>query len=286
MQFASFDLADPVFECFGRRLSFQLVTLENLYGLDPARTRVQANGDAWELACEGLRWAGGQQRAEGGFEASVLCFGGERLRLRVRARAPAPIRCVKWLLRDLEPELRVLRADGSESAVGRFGELLEYPTRLSAPLVRFRAGGERLALRAEDPRVRPKRFAAWVERVGPLAGRGVVEWIHEEEATRFAPVLEAPDLWLASGAAADAAEAEQLAFAASAHGLVPFEKRSDVPDWARRLRLVATLHGMHWSGRVFLSYREMLDLLRFLAERVPGASILAYLPGWEGRYYW
>jgi hypothetical protein len=286
MQFASFDLADPVFECFGRSLSFQLVTLENLYGLDPARTRVRTSGDSWELACDGLRWAGGQQHAEGALEASVHRAGGERLRLRLRARAPAPIRCAKWLLRDLAPELLVRRSDGSETAVGRLGELLEYPTRLPAPLVRFRAGGERLALRAEDPRVRPKRFAAFVERVGPLAGRGVVEWIHEEEATRFAPTLETPELWLASGAAAEAAEAEQLAFAESAYGLVPFEQRADVPAWARRLRLVATLHGMHWSGRVFLTYREMLDVLRFLAERVPGEAILAYLPGWEGRYYW
>jgi hypothetical protein len=286
MQFASFDLADPVFECFGRRLSLQLVTLENLYGVDPARARVRMRGDGFELSADGLTWAGGQQRAEGALEASVRRVGADRLLFRVRAHAPAPIRCVKWLLRDLDPELFVLRSDGGEAVVGRFGELLEYPTRLPAPLVRFRAGRERLALRAEDPCVRPKRFAAWVERVGPLAGRGVVEWIHEQDATRFAPSLETPSLWLASGAAAEAAEADQLAFAESALGLVPFEKRGDVPDWARRLRLVATLHGMHWSGRVFLDYREMLGVLRFLAERVPGASILAYLPGWEGRYYW
>jgi hypothetical protein len=286
MQFASFDLADPVFECFGRRLSFQLVTLENLYGLDAANTVVRTSADGWELRSDELAWAGQQQRAPGRFEASAQRVGADRLRLRVRARAPAPIRCVKWLLRDLEPELLVLRSDGSEGAVGRFGELLEYPTRLPAPLVRFRAGRERLALRAEDARVRPKRFAAWVERVGPLAGRGVVEWIHEEEATRFGPALETPELWLASGAAAEAAESDQLAFAESALGLVPFEQRRDVPAWARRLRLVATLHGMHWSGRVFLTYREMLGVLRFLAERVPGEAILAYLPGWEGRYYW
>jgi hypothetical protein len=286
MQFASFDLADPVFECFGRRLSFQLVTLENLYGLDPSRVRVRTSGDGFELSAEGLTWAGGQQQVEGALEASVQRVDAERLLLRVRARAPAPIRCVKWLLRDLEPELFVLRSDGSEAAVGRLGELLEYPTRLPVPLVRFRAGRERLALRAEDPRVRPKRFAAWVERVGPLAGRGVVEWIHEEEAPSFGPALETPGLWLASGGAAAAAESDQLAFAESALGLVPFEKRSDVPEWARRLRLVATLHGMHWSGRVFLDYGEMLGVLRFLAERVPGEAILAYLPGWEGRYYW
>ncbi len=286
MQFASFDLGDPVFECFGRRVSFQLVTLENLYGLDPASATIELAGDVWTLRVGGLAFAGQQQRAEGSFEAVVRREGEGRLRLRVRAQAPAPIRCVKWLIRDLDPALVVLRGDGSDAPVGRFGELLEYPTRLQTALVRFRAGADSFAVRAEDARVRPKRFAAWVERVGPLAGRGVVEWIHEEEATRFATTLDAPDLLLAHGAAAGSAEAEQLAFLERAFGLVPFAARADVPDWARRLRLVATLHGMHWSGRVFLRYAEMLDVLRFLAARVPGDSILAYLPGWEGRYYW
>jgi hypothetical protein len=286
MHFASFDLADPVFECFGRRVSFQLVTLENLYGLDPSRTRVEAGGDAWRLTCERLAWAGQQQRAAGAVEVSVRRVGRERLCLRMRASAPAEIRCVKWLLRDLAPELAVLRGDGAEAPVAPFGELLEYPTRLPTPFVRFRAGAERLALRAEDPCVRPERFAAWVERVGPLAGRGVVEWIHEEDATRFARDIESPALWLAWNDAADAALSEQLAFAERAHGLVPYEERRDVPGWARKLRLVATLHGMHFTGRVFLGYREMLDVLRFLAARVPGEAILAYLPGWEGRYYW
>ena len=286
MQFASFDLADPVFECFGRRFSFQLVTLENLYGLDPALAEFDSSGDVWRLVASGLRWAGGQRRAAGRFEARVERVDAGRLRLRMRATAPSEIRCLKWLVRDLDPDLAVRRSDGSEAAVGRFGELLEYPTRLPAPLVRLRAGTEQLALRAEDVRVRAKRCALSVERVGPLAGRGVVEWIHEEDATRFARTLESPELWLASGDAADAAEVEQLTFTERAFGLVPFDERGDVPDWARQLRLVATLHGMHFTGRVFLTYREMLEVLRFLAERLPGAGILAYLPGWEGRYYW
>jgi len=286
MQFASFDLADPVFECFGRRLSLQLVTLENLYGVAPERTRVESVGDELRIRADGLAWAGQQQRAPGALEAEVRFEGQGRLRIRIRARAAAKIRCVKLLVRDLAPELALRRSDGGEAPVGRFGELLEYPTQLRAPLVELRAGAERLALRAEDPRVRAKRFAAWVERVGPFAGRGVAELIHEEEASAFSETLESPDLLLASGAAAGEAEEEQLAFAEAQLGLVRFEKRTDVPPWARRLRLVATLHGMHWSGRVFLSYGEMLDVLRFLAARLLGEAILAYLPGWEGRYYW
>jgi hypothetical protein len=67
---------------------------------------------------------------------------------------------------------------------------------------------------------------------------------------------------------------------------VPFEARKDVPAWARELRLVVVLHGMHWSGRVLLDYAAMRDALRFVASRIDGRRVLAYLPGWEGRYYW
>ena len=43
---------------------------------------------------------------------------------------------------------------------------------------------------------------------------------------------------------------------------------------------------MHWSGRVLLDYAAMLETLRFVAERIDAGRVLAYLPGWEGRYYW
>ena len=53
MQFASFDLEDPIFELFGLRLSVQLVTLENLYGVD--RDRAERG---FAALCEGARELG------------------------------------------------------------------------------------------------------------------------------------------------------------------------------------------------------------------------------------
>ena len=64
MQFASFDLADPVFDGFGRRFSFQLGTLENLYGLDAERAAARTSGDTCTISSEGLAYAGQQQRDE------------------------------------------------------------------------------------------------------------------------------------------------------------------------------------------------------------------------------
>ncbi len=287
MQFASFELADPVYEAFGFRFSLQTTTLENLYGLDPERVRVRETSDGFSLSSDRLSWAGQQQRAEGALGIELRREPGGALRAKLRARAPTPIRTLKLLLRDLELPLAVHRPGGGEpTRVAEHGELLVYPTLVPAPLACIRCGDERLGLRAEDREVRPKRFAVYAERVGPLAGRGAIELIHEEAASRFGSEVETPDWVIGRGQSPDALERAHLDFAEDALGLTPWESRTDVPAWARELRLVATLHGMHFTGRVFLGYAQMLEILRFLAARLPGRHILAYLPGWEGRYYW
>jgi hypothetical protein len=276
VQFASFDLDDPVFDALGLRLSVQLVSLENLYGVDPARVQLETDDSTVRIRADGLRWAGGRERAEGRVEVEIERIGAQRWRLAARARAPVSLRCVKFVLRDLEPP------DGVPS----HGELLAYPQRLPAPIIRVRFGGDWLGARAADPQVREKRFAVYTERLGPLAGRGALELIHEEAASRFAESLEVPDFFVARGEQAGSLEDEHATHLALARGLQPWEERPDVPDWARDLQLVVTLHGMHWSGRVFLSYERMREILAFVTERIEGRRVLIYLPGWEGRYYW
>jgi len=286
MHFASFDLGDPVFECFGLRVSAQLVTIENLYGVDPDRVRIERAERRVRVVAGGLRCAGGQQSAAGSLELDVEDAGGDCVRLRVRASAPAKLRCAKVLLRDLDPALAVSADGASFTAVADHGELFGYPMRLPTPLLWLRAGDALLALRAEDARVREKRFALYRERVGDFAGRGAVELIHEEEAPRFATSIETPDFVIDRGGEPRATEAEHIAFVERAFGLQPFAERRDVPAWARDLSLVVVLHGMHWTGRALLDYDAMLEVLRFVAARIEPRRVLAYLPGWEGRYYW
>jgi hypothetical protein len=285
VQFASFDLEDPSIPAFGLCLSVQVVTLENLHGLSAEDVRVREGPDEIVVRAGRLAWAGQQEHAEGRVELRIRREPAGVLRAVVRASAPGRIRCVKLLLRDLATPLAVVQG-GESRPVGDHGELLVYPRTLPAPFLGVHAGPDLLGVRAEDREVREKRFALWTERTGALAGRGVVELIHEEDASRFTTDLTTPPWVIRPGASAQEVEGDHLAFAERALGLVRFEERADVPGWARRVRLVATLHGMHFTGRVFLRYDEMLDVLRFLAERVPGEQVLAYLPGWEGRYYW
>jgi len=58
VQFASFDLRDPIVSALGLRLSVQVVTLENLYGLAADRVVVREGADTFEMRADRLAWAG------------------------------------------------------------------------------------------------------------------------------------------------------------------------------------------------------------------------------------
>ena len=153
VHFASFDLEDPLYGAYGLRVSLQIVTLENLYGLDPAKTSARQEVGDFAVRAAGLACAGQQVKAEGKATLHLREAGTGRLRVAIRARAPEPIRCVKLLIRDLPAPLR-LALEAGERVVPPSGEILAYPNRLPTPRLEVRAGGERLGVRAEDPEVR------------------------------------------------------------------------------------------------------------------------------------
>lgn len=285
MHFPSFDLADPLFDAYGLRFSLQIATLENVYGLDPGRTSARLEGDDFAVRAAGLACAGQQVAADGKATLHLRAEGPGRLRCTLRVRAPAPIRCVKLLLRDLPAPLRLVE-EGGEREIGGGGEILQYPNRLPTPLVVARAGPSTFGLRVEDPELREKRFALSVERTGALAGRGAIELVLAEDATQHGRDFVGPPVLIEREPDPARFLEDQLRFLEVAYGLAPFAVRTDVPAFARELRLALTLHGMHWTGRVFLDYGRMLEVLRFVAARIEGRRVLAYLPGFEGRYYW
>src|SRR3989337_1437445 len=61
----SFDFSDPFFDLGGWQVALQIITFENVYGLDPELTRVEEDGGHWTVTAEGLTWAGGQRRRAG-----------------------------------------------------------------------------------------------------------------------------------------------------------------------------------------------------------------------------
>ncbi|MBI5959218.1 MAG: family 10 glycosylhydrolase [Chloroflexi bacterium] len=284
MHLFGFDFRDPVFDVGGWKLSFQVITLENVYGLDSAAISVQEQGDRWRLDATRLSFAGQQQHAPGTVQVQITSGGGSRLHIQISATAPHKIRAIKLSLRGF-PSLKLLDLLEQEPANDIVRQ--RYPNDLRIPLASARTSdGVTLVARCDDRQCRAKRFAVFTEPMGPLAGTMTLECIHEEDARHFDTQITVPEWVIDREPDLAAFREEYLGFAERELGLVPWDQRTDFPAWVRDIQLVLTLHGMHWSGYTFNSYDQMRDILRFVCQRIDGRHILAYLPGWEGRYYW
>lgn len=285
MQFYSYDLHDPIYDFDGWHISFQVITLENIYGLNPSAVTITRLENGWQLDCSELSFAGQQMKAEGTFRAEVL-RDGNHLRLKISASAPHKIRIVKVLLRDL-PKLKPLDMLDIPRDVPEDGLIDRYPNPLRSPVWMVQHPNQTMTgIYAEDAQHRAKRFAIYEERIGALRGSYTVELIHEADARHFSKNIAVPDWVIKRDTTAEALRNTYLTYAETHAGLIPYENRTDIPAWTRDIRLCLTLHGMHWSGYVFNSYDDMRRILRFVADRADGKHVLAYLPGWEGRYYW
>ena len=74
------------------------------------------------------------------------------------------------------------------------------------------------------------------------------------------------------------------------YGLVPWEKREDVPDWAREISLVAAVHCQHWTGYIFNDYEQVLENLKKIAAGCKNADefkaeVGRQYPAYSGQNY-
>lgn len=289
----SFDPRDPLYPLPGStdiRWGIQIFTTNNLYALDPEHASVTPEGEGLRLVCERLSWAGQQQHAEGRVEARL-----ERIdsawSWEIEARHVEPIKVVKLLLHGLpagDLEQGWWQPTSGRDQVQQATAALPLRWRYPWPewLTPWACAG-RVCLSVRDPEVRAKRL--YVHHPPYAGGTPVVELIWEEDAARWGQHIAAPPMRLricadAMGVGADW-EAHR-AFVEQAYGLRPWKERPDVPAWMRDVKLVLNLHGQHWTGYVFNTFDRMAETLRFVTRHIDGSHVLAYVPGWEGRYYY
>lgn len=284
MQDLSYDFNDPVWEFNGLRFAVQVFTFENVYGLHPDACTVAGTQHTFSVRCDELMWAGGQERAVGSLMLTAAAS--ERATtFRIEAHAPTTIRCVKLVLKGMPDGAIVNLRETREQPIPPDGLIYTYPSGwrgLSTPLVVLRTPANHCTyFRSSDNQVREKRFA-FLRRDTTLD----VELIFEETATAMQPSVVVP-AWEV-GTCTDPSEIWQThqRHVEQAYNLLPWDERPDVPAWARKIALVAAIHCQHWTGYVFNDYAKVLQTLQWLASQLPPEQILAYLPGWEGRYYW
>lgn len=293
----SYDPHDPLYDLPGLpgvRWGVQVFTTKNLYQLDPAKVVVAADG--LSLEASGLSWGGQQQRSAGRVSVQISHDDGAYV-WRIQAEHSEPLKVVKLLLWGL-PESAF--QGGWWQPVSTAGRTvvptLTAPVRWNYPwrewLTPWACAGETdgeplVCVSFRDAEVRAKRLYTHLP---PYAdGKPVVELIYEEDATRWGSTIATCDIRLRVTNRLEDINADyaaHLAYVEQAFGIGLWETRPDVPEWMRDIKLVLNLHGQHWTGYVFNTFDQMAETLKTITQAVPGKHILAYVPGFEGRYYY
>ncbi len=288
----SFDFPEPAVAFGEHRFSFLLFTEENTYALDASQMRSTGTPDALEMTCTGVTWAGGQEKAPA---KVVVQFNrrGRTITWDIVAEMSRPIRTVTTVIRDI-PRGRIsfggapLADPGDGDMLGGYtfgaGDLhgAGTPQSMSTPIAIVQASDTDFRhLSTHDTRVRPKRY---LFQAGPRAFR--TEAIYEHDGWRNDTRVVVPRWELGQSATFDDAMAAHMARIEAAYTLPTWESRADVPQWMRDVALVTTLHGQHFTGFIFNTYPQQLEILRWMATRIPAERVLVFLAAWDGRYYW
>jgi hypothetical protein len=288
----SFDFPEPVVSFGSHRFGFLVFTAENAYALDREQLHATLEGDTMKVTCAGFTWAGGQEKARGSLTASFHRSIG-MIEWDVTVEMDQPIKTVTTVIRDI-PRGQVSFGGGALTDP-RDNELLSaYPfgggdlhgpgaaNSMSTPLAIVQTTpDDYLFISPLDEKVRPKRFYF---QPGEKFYR--VEAIYEHDGWRNDRKVSVPRWRLSYSKTFEGAVQSHMAFVEKAFNLPAWETRTDLPAWTRRIAMVTTLHGMHYTGYVFNDYAKMLETLRWIATQMPAERVLAFLSSWDGRYYW
>jgi hypothetical protein len=288
----SFDFPEPSIVFGDVRFGFLVFGDENTYGLDRAKLHADGNDEELRMTCDGFVWAGGQERAPGKLVAT-LRRSGSTIEWDTVVEMERPIKTVTSIVRGV-PRGQVSFGAGQFTDV-RDNELLAgYPfgggdlhgpgsaNGMSTPLLMIQAASDDVVFVSSlDDRVRPKRFY-----LAPGDSTYRVEAIYEHDGWRNDKRVTVPRWRLGHARSAEDAIGQHMNHIERAFEIPTWETRTDAPEWMRRVALVTTLHGMHYTGFMFNDYAKMLETARWIATQIPADRVLLFLSAWDGRYYW
>ena len=287
MEDLSYSFPSPHFYLGGFEFSVMIYTFRNVYAPKMDGIKLEQDGDTLLAKCQGLVWAGGQMEIPGNVTVKAcVCEQG----ILVEASASLEevsedIRSIKLVIHGLSKGKIINLTDARPKTIPEEGLILKYPEGwrdVGTPLVIMKTESGRLIyFQSLDNMVRDKWFVFVPSEYGIN-----VELIFEEKATEMTNCIQSPSWKIGYGKSLEEIYEPHRLHVEKSYGLSPWETRTDVPEWARDISLIASIHCQHWTGYIFNDYAEVLENLKKICSQIEGRRVLAYLPGWEGRYYW
>lgn len=285
----SFDFPEPSVAFENLQFSFRIYTFENTYAPDASAMTVESAGDGVRLGSQGFVWAGDQQKVPGTLEARIT-RNGSFVEFQATAEMGQPIKSLAAIVRGV-PRGKISVAGGNFFDPRDNELLFGYPFGggslfvaggMDSPVLVVQSGEkEYFFLSTLLKEVRASRFYL---QPGEKSYR--VELIHEREGWARSNRIESPAWRVGRAESVEAAYRPHFEHVEKAFGIPDWEGRADVPAWFREVRLIISLHGMHWTGYIFNDFAKSLKTLEWVATQIPPVQVLVFLPAWDGRYYW
>ncbi len=278
----NFKTSNPIFSFEDLVFSFEIFTDSNRYDLDAKKCKTVINNGSFILDCEGLEWAGGQEKCAGSCQVEIKKVE-NFYTIDASAKHFEKIRRLKVKLYN-QPTGKISGRRRYDSEVSEAGEIFRYPNGwddLFTPLITISSESKVSFYRSLDTVVRPKTFMVQKQTDG-----AIVEMIFEEDSRHLSKEIVVPTWEVGTVDSVEEIFEKQRVYLEKAYGLMPWETRPDVADWMRKISLVISLHGMHWSGYIFNTYQQMKEKLAWFAKYINPENVLVYIPGFDGRYYY
>lgn len=267
------------------QFAVRLFTTTQAYAPDPSRVSTQESRGGLTVRADGLIWAGGQQRAQGTLELTLVTTTDGHIEVRVTgSHASEPCKSVLVMVQGLDPRAIVAGNSPRERfEVTERRALLagHYPV-FKMPLVFVETPREEWFALSRDLKTRKKSFGSHYDF---FRRQLTLDLAHEEDVRWQSNRIEMPAWIIGRASSREEVVRMRCADLEKHAGLKPWSQRDDIPGWVHDVRLIANLHGEHWTGYVFNTFDQMGDRLEWIAQRIDGRHVLAFLPAWDGRYY-
>lgn len=278
-----FDIKNPILKCFNNSFSVSLYTDENRYDLDKNKIRIIRKDNIVLIKCSSLICAGGQLKEKGNVIIEVI-KNKNKISFNVDAKMNQYIRKIKLSLFNKKDGIIIGRRR-YEYKTSKEGNIFNYPNGwddLYTPLICIKNKTDVEYYRILDNVVRPKHFAIIKNDKNNID----VDMVYEEKSSLNKKHLIVKNFEIGTVKNIETIFEDQRLFIEKEFKLVKWEDRKDVPSWAKEMSLIVSLHGMHWSGYIFNTYKQMEDKLEWISKYCDPKSTCVYIPGFDGRYYY
>ena len=284
-----YDFKDSYVEFKGLKFAIRLSTDNNIYCPNPEQLKIKKlSENKVVLKSNSLSSAGGQLVSEGSIELKVSLGSDERITILAQASHPSELgKTILILIKGIDVNFMVSeqpQAKGVQRFKDKKGIRVSYPSRAATmPLVFFTTPDEEWHVLSKDRKIRRKGFACSYDH---LTNEPVVLLSHDADMRKISTKIKAPKWVLGKNRSRLEIVKERCVDLEQHFGLTPYNRKQKVyTEWIDNLKVVAFLHGMHWTGYVFNTYDQMGEQLEWITQTINGQQILAFLPAWDGRYY-